>query len=203
LKRVLSTALDLGRAAGRLPEAMRVLADFELSLGRLAATLGIDRRAGMVAAGPPPRVAIMTELRGDEVVLAGRWVPDLAAAAGALALFVDAGGPDVAIPFEDIVHADPDRLVFALRDRAVDDALPVVREVLRRTASRRHGEGFADSCSVLDGARFVNEPAPALARSIELIALACHGMACGVRASPDEIVTLAPAPSVGSDGLPA
>jgi iron complex transport system substrate-binding protein len=202
LKEVLSAALDLGNAAGRLPDAMRVLADFELRLDRLAATLRIDRRAGTVAGRPPPRVAIITDVRGDEVVLAGRWVPDLASAAGARALLADAGGDDAVVRFEEIVDVEPDRVIFALRGRTTDESLSLVRNAAGRIGWVGVDERLVGRYSLLDGVRFVNEPEPALARSIELIALACHGAVSGVRASPDEIA-LAPASTVGIAGLPA
>ena len=106
-KQVLDGALALGRAAGRLPEAIRVLAEGEARLRRLRDHLGLTRRDR--EAGGLPRVAVIERL--DPLTLAGRWVPDLVAHAGGRSVLVASGEPSLVVSAAALADAEVDALV--------------------------------------------------------------------------------------------
>ena len=189
LKQALDGALELGRAAGRLSEAIRVLANIELRLGALGTRLGVDRRAGTVAGAQAPRVAILNAVNSVGIVLAGRWAPELATLAGGAAVLTRPGGPDLAASPADLVDAGTDVLVLALTETNLADAAVTYREV----SSRETWRVLAGvRVVVLDGIRFINKPGPTLVRSAELMAAGIHGQAAGVTADMDELATFQP-----------
>ena len=173
LKGVLDRVLTDARAAGRLPEAMRLLGDGELRLAQLAARLGLDRRTGTVGGRPFPTAALITALDADTVTLTGRWGPDLLERAGARPLGPAPGEADAVWSWEALGGAAPAVVILA-----ISGELPVdVGDRIRK------GVPGVRVCA-LDGA-LVNRPGPALVRTVELLAEAVHGAASGVEAGPD------------------
>lgn len=111
-KAVLDGALAFGRAAGRLPAAMRVLAEGEARLQRLRGRLGLGRadRAGEAL----PSVVVVE--RADPLTLAGRWVPDLVTHAGGRPVRVAAGQPPFVLALDALAAAAPDRVLATSED---------------------------------------------------------------------------------------
>jgi iron complex transport system substrate-binding protein len=186
LKQVLDQALALGAAAGRLPAAMPLIADVERRLAALVHALEIDRRAGTVAGRPASRVAVVTDVAPEGLVLGGLWVPGLAAAAGLSAAGPSEGSADVLVAPAGLARLAPDAVVFAPAGLSADAAAAAVR-------SLRDAEGWCDidafragRLHVIDGTRYVGRPGPEIARSAELLAFVVHGERSGVTAAPDE-----------------
>jgi iron complex transport system substrate-binding protein len=169
-KQVLDGALALGRAAGRLPEAMRVLAEGEARLQRVRDRLGLGR-ADREGEGLP-RVAVVGRLQ--PLVLAGRWVPDLVAHAGGRAVLTAPGQPARPASWDEVIGVDPDVLVLALRGRPAEAA----REDLRRlTALPEWSRLRTRRVLAFEGA-LLRSPGPGLVEAVERLAAALHpGMA--------------------------
>jgi iron complex transport system substrate-binding protein len=168
-KEVLDGALALGRAAGRLPEAMRVLAEGEARLRRLRDRLGLARpdraREGL------PRVAVIE--RHDPLTLAGRWVPDLVAHAGGRPVLVEPGQPSAAVPMATLAATEPDVLVVAPLGHTKGDVRAALRALERlpgwdRLAAVRGGRVF-----VIEGT-LLYPPGPGLVAAAEQLAAALH-----------------------------
>lgn len=161
-KEVLDGALVLGRAAGRFPEAMRVVADGEARLRRLRDRLGLARRDRAHEA--LPRVAVVAQ--AEPFTLAGRWVPDLVAHAGGRAVLAEAGQPAVAVSWAALAGADPDVIVAAPGDLCVLEAHPAWAHLRAVRTGRVLAEAF-------DGA-LRDCPGPGLVDAAERLAALLH-----------------------------
>jgi iron complex transport system substrate-binding protein len=122
----------------------------------------LDRVAVGSACGAQPRVAVVEWL--DPPMLAGHWIPDVIAAAGAIPLGPRAGEPSPTTTFDQLARLRPDVLVVApcgfdlARTRA--EAEPFL-ERLRALAPR---------LLLLDGNAFLNRPGPRLVDAVEMLA---------------------------------
>ncbi|MFN3595723.1 MAG: ABC transporter substrate-binding protein [Rubricoccaceae bacterium] len=170
LKQALDAALALGRAAGRLPEAMRVVAEGEARLRALAARLRLDRRAGTVAGRPFPTLVCVEWVAPP--MTAGHWTPDLALLAGGRALLAAPGARSAYVTWDEIAAADPDVLVVAACGRPLEAS---ARDLAARAGAwsglraARAGRAF-----VADGDRLFNRPGPSLVEAAEVLAAALH-----------------------------
>ncbi len=159
-KEILDAALRLGRAAGRMPEAMAVIGEGEWRLRVLHDRLG-RRRDGSLDGHEAPRVVVLERVAP---AVAGRWVPDLVEMAGGRALEIGTSEGDPT--WEALRTADPDVLVVAgrpnlspLTDRPGWDDLAAVR------AGRVHL--FGDAPSLL-------HPGPTIYDAVERLAALFH-----------------------------
>lgn len=160
-KEVLDGALRLGRAAGRMPEAMAVVGDGEQRLRALHERLG-RRRDGSLDGRTAPRVLVLE--RAVPPAVAGRWVPDLVEMAGGEP--VETGTRPGDPTWEALVVADPDVLVVAGRPNLTPLAeRPGWAELSAVRAGRVHL--FGDSPSLL-------HPGPALYDAVEKLAALLH-----------------------------
>ncbi|MEP0549036.1 MAG: cobalamin-binding protein [Rhodothermales bacterium] len=171
-KQVLDAALRLGRTVGRLPDAMRVVADGERRLRDLHERIG-RRRDGTLADRPTPTVACIEWI--EPLMTAGHWAPDLVDLAGGRTVCAEAGAPSQYVAWDAIVAADPDVLAVVACGLGVEQALRDLHFLSDRpewTALRavRDGRVF-----VFDGDAYFNRPGPRLVRSVELLAAAFHG----------------------------
>ncbi|MDQ7039756.1 MAG: cobalamin-binding protein [Rhodothermus sp.] len=169
LKQVLDAALAIGRAIGRLHEAMKYLGQAEKRLRQLRNDLGLHRRSDLTTL---PRVACLEWL--DPLIVAGHWMPDVVAMAGGQAVLVEAGQPSSIISWADLQAADPDVLLlmpcgFSIAQTSRE--LPVLRQRPEWQTLRAVREGRV---YVLDGHAYFNRPGPRLYRSIELVACCLH-----------------------------
>ena len=182
-KDVLDAALDLGRRVGRLPDAMRVVADGEARLRALADRVGGRRQPG------GPRVACVEWV--EPLFAAGHWTPDLVAHAGGTPVMSTPGARSETSSWQAIGDADPDVVVVAACGRSVADSLADLRACApswRELRAVREGRAL-----VLEGDRLFNRPGPSLVRSAEVLAWAIWGEASGVAPRPGEA---APFPAV-------
>lgn len=160
-KQVLDGALRLGRAAGRMTEAMRVIGEGERRLRVLHARLG-RRRDGSLDGREAPRVAVLEDL--DPLAFAGRWVPDLVEMAGGrpVALGTQRGDPT----WEALRSADPDVFVLAGQsDLSLLSERPGWPDLAAVRSNRVHV--FGDDPSLL-------HPGPTLYDAVEELAALLH-----------------------------
>lgn len=107
-KEVLDEALRLGRAVGRMPEAMAVIGEGERRLRVLHGRLG-RRRDGSLDGREAPRTVVLERI--EPLTVAGRWVPDLVEMAGGEPVLIGTRPGDPT--WEALRAADPDVLVVA------------------------------------------------------------------------------------------
>ena len=160
-KEILDAALRLGRAAGRMPEAMAVIGEGERRLRALHDRLG-RRRDGSLDGREAPRVVVLE--RAEPPAAAGRWVPDLVEMAGGRALEIGTSEGDPT--WEALRSLDPDVLVVAGRpDLSPLAARPGWRDLAAVRAGRVHL--FGDAPSLL-------HPGPTIYDAVEKLAALLH-----------------------------
>ncbi len=184
-KQVLGAALRLGRGVGRLPEAMRVIAEGEARLRRLRDRLGVARAD---EESTYPAVACVEWI--EPLMTAGHWTPDLARLAGGRAVCAEAGAPSRYVEWQRIADADPDVLAVMACGLSVEAARRDFHYLTMRPGwsslrAVRAGRVFA-----FDGDAYFNRPGPGLVRSAELLAAALHGARAGIEAEPWETARL-------------
>lgn len=165
LKQVLDAALMLGRAIGRLQEAIEVLAYAEKRLRELRDYLGLHRRTDPTAL---PTVACLEWL--DPLIAAGHWMPDVVEMAGGQTVLASPGQPSRTITWEMLLAADPDVVLLMPCGFSIAQTLrelPRLMEQPQWHALRALQEGRV---YVLDGNAYFNRPGPRLYRSIALVA---------------------------------
>lgn len=164
LRDVLEMVLDMGRSAGRLERAMEVLGEGERRL-----TTMIPK-----SSASSPRVAALVSL--EPLVLAGLWIPDMIARAGAVAVGVGAGDPDRQIADSELEELSPDVLIMisgevrpeAMRKRA--RAMAADGRWARLTAIRQGRVLF------FDGSRHFLEPGPGIYETIARFGVHLHAL---------------------------
>lgn len=119
-------------------------------------------RLGGGARPPRPRVAVIEWLAPP--MLAGHWVPDTVAAAGATAVGPEPGTPSPYATWDEVRALAPDAVIvapcgFGLR-RTVEEARPLA-DLLRSLAPR---------VLLMDGNAYLNRPGPRLVEAAETIA---------------------------------
>jgi iron complex transport system substrate-binding protein len=184
-KQALDAALRLGRAVGRMPEAMRVVAERERDLKRLRERIGA-RRDGTVGGRSAPTVACVEWI--EPLMTAGHWAPDLVELAGGRAVAAEKGKSSAYVAWDDLVAADPDVLAITVCGLSVEQALRDLHYLTDRPGwgalrAVREGRVF-----VLDGDAYFNRPGPRLYRSVELLAAALHPERAGVATEKWEVV---------------
>ncbi len=184
-KQVLDAALRLGRAVGRLPDAMRIVAEGETKLRALQERLGLGRTDDE---SRYPTVACIEWI--EPLMTAGHWTPDLVRLAGGRAVCAEAGAPSRYVDWHTIVEADPDVLAVMACGLSVEVAQRDLHYLTDRPEwaslrAVRDGRLF-----VFDGDAYVNRPGPSLVRSVELLAAALHGDRAGIEAKPWEMTRI-------------
>jgi iron complex transport system substrate-binding protein len=160
-KEVLDAALRLGRAAGRMPEAMAVVGEGERRLRALHDRLG-RRRDGALAGRDTPTVVVLAA--AEPLTVAGRWVPDLVEMAGGEPVALGTRPGDVA--WEALRSADPDVLVLAGQpDLAPLSTRPGWDDLAAVRAGRVYAFGKAPS---------LLHPGPTLYDAVEKLAALLH-----------------------------
>ena len=186
-KQALDAALRLGRTVGRMPEAMRVIADGERRLRVLHERIG-RRRDGSLADRPTPTVACIEWI--EPLMTAGHWTPDLVDLAGGRAVCTEAGAPSQYIAWDALVAADPDVLAVVACGFTIEEALRDLHFLSDRPEWDALRAVRAGRVFVFDGDAYFNRPGPRLYRSVELLAAALHGDA-GVEPNAWEMRSLA------------
>ncbi len=187
-KAVLDAALRLGRAAGRMDAAMRVVGAGERRLHRLRDRLGLARDTDPAGL---PTVACIEWM--EPLMLAGHWLPDLCAHAGLRALGPAPGDRSPTVTWDAIRAADPDVLAvmpcgFTLDQTRRDLGYLTARPGWADLAAVRAGR-----VALLDGNAYFNRPGPRLVRAAELLAHAAHDLPLDPPPAPWEGARLAAA----------
>lgn len=184
-KQVLDTALRLGRQIGRMPEAMRVVAEHERGLHLLRERVGA-RRDGTVAGRATPTVVCIEWI--EPLMTAGHWMPDLVELAGGRSVGAESGAPSGSADWDEVVAADPDVLAVTACGLTVEQALCDLSYLTERPEwstlrAVREGRVF-----VFDGIAYFNRPGPRLYRSVELLAAALHPDRADIEVEEWEVV---------------
>jgi iron complex transport system substrate-binding protein len=158
LDEVLDTIAVVGAATARGEQAAILIAGLR---DRLAAI------ATAVAGRPRPSVFVLEW--PDPPFVAGHWVPELVAAAGAEAVLGRPGERSVATTWEEIAAADPDIVVVASCGFGVDTTVEHANQVLGQLPSRA-------AVWAMDGDGLVVRPGPRLVDGVEAIAAIVHGV---------------------------
>jgi iron complex transport system substrate-binding protein len=133
----------------------------------------IDRVRARVDGLAVPTVVLLEWT--DPVFAAGNWAPELVEAAGAQLLFAEKGRHSTAMPWEQVIGADPDYLIVApcgfnlertLREVPVLEARPGWFEL---TAVRAGRVAFAD------GNLYFNRSGITIVETVEILAEILHG----------------------------
>ena len=111
----------------------------------------------------------------DPVFTAGNWAPELIEAAGGAPVLAQNGAHSTAMPWERVVHADPDYIVVAPcgfdLDRS-DREAPVLERLpnwFELAAVRSRCVAFAD------GNKYFNRSGTTIVETVEILAEILHG----------------------------
>lgn len=120
----------------------------------------------------PPRVALIEWI--DPLMAAGNWMPELVGKAGGVNLFGDAGSHSPWLDWDDLLDADPDRIIvmpcgFDIERARRDLPLLTEREGWRDLAAVTKGY-----IALADGNQFFNRPGPRLVESLEILVEILH-----------------------------
>ena len=134
----------------------------------------LDAVRKAIAGREPVRTVCIEWL--DPIYAAGHWVPEQVAIAGGEELVGWLGKPSRAVPWDDVVAAQPDTVVLlpcglsikrATADLASLQALPGWDEL----PAVRSGRVWA-----VDGPAYYNRPGPRVVRGVEVLAHVLHGV---------------------------
>lgn len=161
------------------------LSDVFGDLARVAEAAGVPERApeaearmraGLVALPPAParRPGMLAVEWLQPLMVAGNWVPELIAAAGAEPLLAKPGVHSHWIEADAVIAADPDIIALMPCGYQLAQTLPEARALLagepwRSLRAVREGRVFA-----VDGHHLFNRPGPRLVESAEVLACLIH-----------------------------
>ena len=149
----------------------------------------VARLAEHTAQLPPQRLACVEWLA--PLMAAGNWVPELAAAAGAICQLAEAGAHSSWLDWQALVDDRPDVLCampcgFTLA-RTVAEMTELLREPRwHELPAVRNGRVFA-----VDGSSYFNRPGPRLAESAEILAGILHPAELGHLIPRDAVAHIA------------
>jgi iron complex transport system substrate-binding protein len=159
LEHVLEDIRSVARACGVAERGERVVGDLRR---RLEAPVG-------QATAKPPRVAVVEWLA--PLMLAGHWVPDVVAAAGAVSVGPPPGEPSPYADWEALSALRPDAIVVA---PCGFDLERTVREAGAHLAQMYR---VAPRVLLMDGNAYLNRPGPRLVDAAEVLASWLRGAA--------------------------
>lgn len=170
LKQVLDDALTMGKAIGRLEEAIRWLGAAEARLAQLRAAMGLHKRTDPASL---PSVVCIEWI--EPLMVAGHWMPDLAEQAGARALLGAKGEPSTYVSWDAVRQADPDVLAIMPCGFTIDQTRRDLACLTQRPGWEALRAVRAGRVILFDGQAYFNRPGPRLYRAIELMAAGVHG----------------------------
>lgn len=156
LSEVLDAAVDVATACGQSEAGTRLR-------GALQARL--DAVTTAVAGASLPRVLVLEWT--EPPFVAGHWVPDLVAAAGAVPVLARPGERSVPTTWDEVATADVDAVLVAPCGYGLDDAAAQADLVLPRLPS--HAQVVA-----IDAGGLVTRPGPRVVDAVEALAAVWH-----------------------------
>lgn len=175
LGEIAGNILDLGIAANREAAAVRLVAEGEARIGRVADTArSLAHR---------PRVFCMEWL--EPVYCSGHWIPEMVRIAGGVDGLGREGGDSVRVPWDDVLRWAPEVVIFMPcgydLEKAVEQshalaALPGFAEL----PAVRNGNVFA-----VDATDYFARPGPRVVEGTELLAHLIHPETFGWAGPPD------------------
>lgn len=168
-KELLDAALRLGKAIGRLREAMAYIGGEEKRLRDLRLQVNQDKHT------PPadlPGVVCIDWI--DPIRTAGLWVPGVVELAGGRTMAATEGEPPRYADWATIVQSDPDVLAIAPMGSDLRTTVANLKKLAgepgwKQLKAVREGRVFA-----FDGKVYFNRPGPRLYRGVELLASALY-----------------------------
>ncbi|MGB0651346.1 MAG: hypothetical protein ACPGQT_10615 [Rhodothermales bacterium] len=168
LKEVFTSVLSLGKATGRLGEAMVLLGHQEAAFRQLRDEIGIPRAAPLDVL---PRAAVVFESKGTWWSPGG-WIPDILDRAAGRDVLRASGDPNAPLDQAQLVSAEPEH-VFVLAESGVGVQGP---ECLEGMATRIHRIDLPERWLI---------PGPRLPFSIFEAASCLHGVSSVFSPTPD------------------
>ena len=161
---VLDGILTIGVAAGveeRANEVISALSDRILAV------------EGRIPKNRVPRRVVMLEWI-DPLFCAGHWNPELVALAGGVDCLGKAGDRSHVVPWDAIVHADPEVMVISCCGYTIErtkDDLPILasKPGFKELDCVRNGQLY-----IMDGNAYFNRPGPRLIDSLEMLSHILH-----------------------------
>lgn len=183
----ITSVLDEWPAAARpqlISQSPSCLAEVLEGIAPLATTLGVPERGAtllamlnerlrrlqhMSAAQPTTPTVVCLEWL-DPLMVAGNWVPELVAAAGARDLLGPRGEHSPWIGWERIRAADPDWLVLMPCGLGIEQTRRELGQLRQRPGWSGLRAVLSGRVAIVDGNQYFNRPGPRLIDSAELLA---------------------------------
>ncbi|HET7266180.1 MAG TPA: cobalamin-binding protein [bacterium] len=163
LEDVFGDIARVGAAAGRAPEARRLLASLR---ARVAEVAHAGRDAGRAAAAP--RVFCMEWL--DPPFCSGHWMPELVEFAGGREVVGRPGRPSFRVAWDEIAAAAPEVVVLTVCGFDIARTRAELRTIAERPAWRALPAVAAGRVYATDGGAFFSRSGPRLVDGLETMA---------------------------------
>jgi iron complex transport system substrate-binding protein len=143
--------------------------------GRTLASQLADRAAAVrTAASRLPSISVLALEWMDPPWVAGRWVPEMIAAAGSVSLLADAKAPPREVSWKEVTDAAPEVVLLMPRGYYLEEADDEARSLFANpdfagTPAARGGDVFA-----VDAAAYFSRPGPRLADGLDILAWSVH-----------------------------
>jgi len=160
---ILDDVLAVGAAAGRGPEAHRLVAALRARIARVEQA---------VRGRPRPRVFCMEWL--DPPFCAGHWMPELVESAGGADVLGRRGRPSVRVEWDAIVAAAPEVVMLTVCGFDVARTCRELDAVTRRPAWRSLPAVAAGRVYATDGSSYFSRSGPRIVDGLEIMAAILH-----------------------------
>ena len=148
---------SVGEAVGRTEEAEQAIAGLQERLRQL---------------GEPkthqPTVAAVEWI--EPLMVAGNWVPELIEIAGGKSLFAEAGQHSPWLEWDDLLAADPDKIIFMPCGYQIGQTLAEMPTMVKHPHWAKLSAVQKGDVFIADGHHFFNRPGPRLVESAQIIA---------------------------------
>eukprot|EP01013_Petalomonas_cantuscygni_P033511 TRINITY_DN6052_c0_g3_i1.p1 TRINITY_DN6052_c0_g3~~TRINITY_DN6052_c0_g3_i1.p1 ORF type:complete len:307 (+),score=68.72 TRINITY_DN6052_c0_g3_i1:1299-2219(+) len=151
----------VGEAVDRTAEAEQAIADLQERLRQLGANR--EHR---------PSVAAIEWI--EPLMVAGNWVPELIEVAGGESLFAAAGQHSPWLEWDDLLAADPDKIIFMPCGYQIPQTLAEMPTMVKHPHWEKLSAVKNNQVFLADGHHFFNRPGPRLVESAQIIADTLH-----------------------------
>jgi iron complex transport system substrate-binding protein len=104
----------------------------------------------------------------------GHWVPEMVQVAGGHDVLGSAGAPSRELPWDDIVAAAPDVIVYMPCGFGLADALAQARELYATEAFRKTPAAMRGDVFAVDASSYFSRPGPRLVQGVEILGGLLH-----------------------------